>query len=201
MKTEQNNFMKLIKNIFLYFSAFIPLFVLLLIKLLVDIVNQNLTFNFLNTFNICLLSVMIVCGIIGILWNTKYGKYKEQTIIVKDSKEITDQYFLQYFSLFVMFAIPLDISFYNEFFIYLIILIFIAIVYINGELFYINPLLNLLGYRFFDTTFVDENGESQSAKIFSKQKLEISHSYVIKKKSNNFAFVEIKKKIEKSRKR
>lgn len=181
--------MKLIKNIFLYLSAFIPLFVLLATKLLVDIFNNNLSFNFLNIFNLCLLFAMILCGIVGILWNTKFGKYKELKITVKSSKEITDQYFLQYFSLFVMFAIPLDISYYNEFFIYIIVLIFIGIVYINGELYYINPLLNILGYRFFDTSFVCENGDEITAKIFSKHKLENGKRYLIKKKSDNFAFV------------
>src|SRR5574344_842278 len=181
--------MKLIKNIFLYLSAFIPLFVLLATKLLVDIFNNNLSFNFLNIFNLCLLFAMILCGIVGILWNTKFGKYNELKITVKSSKEITDQYFLQYFSLFVMFAIPLDISYYNEFFIYIIVLIFIGIVYINGELYYINPLLNILLYRFFYTSFFCENGYKITAKIFSKHKLENGKRYLIKKKSDNFAFV------------
>ena len=68
--------MKFLKNLFLYFSAFIPLFVLLVVKLLVDIFNNNLTFNFLNIFNLSLLFLMIALGIVGILWNTKFSKEK-----------------------------------------------------------------------------------------------------------------------------
>ena len=180
--------MKFLKNVFLYFSAFIPLFVLLLVKLLVDIINKNLTLNFLNTFNICLLLDLIIFGVIGILWNTIYSKEKVLQITITNAEEITDKYFLQYFSLFVMFAIPLDISYFNEFFVYIIILIFIGIVYIKSGLFYINPLLNILGFRFFDTEYVVD-GETRKAKIFCRKKLIKNQTYCVKIKNEHFAFI------------
>ena len=181
--------MKFFKNLFLYFSAFIPLFVLLEVKLIVDIFNNNLTWNFLNIFNISLLSVMIILGTFGILWNTIWSREKIIEITVKSSTEITDKYFLQYFSLFVMFAIPLDISYFNEFFIYLLILIFIAIVYINCSLYYINPLLNILGFRFFDVIYINKNGETLSTKIFCKHKISPQKNYCVKIKNEHFAFI------------
>jgi hypothetical protein len=181
--------MKFLRNLFLYFSAFVPLFVLLFVKIIVDIANQNLTFNFLNTLNLCLLCSMIILGIFGLFWNTTLSDEKEVIIKVKKSKNITDQYFLQYFSLFVLFAVPLDISYVNEFCIYLIVLVFIGIVYINSGLYYINPLLNILGYKFYDVTFVSqETGKQREAKIFSKQDL-LKTNYVVKIKNDNFAFV------------
>lgn len=181
--------MKFLKNLFLYFSAFIPLFVLLVIKLLVDIFNDNLSWNFLNTFNLVLLLILIISGVLGILWNTIWSNEKVLKIEVKTSEEITDKYFLQYFSLFVMFAVPLDISYFNEFFIYIIILIFIGIVYIKCCLFYINPLLNILGFRFFDTTYIDENGNEKKAKIFCRTKIYPNNSYDVKIKNEHFAFI------------
>lgn len=181
--------MKFLKNLFLYFSAFIPLFFLLDIKLLVDIINSNLTFNFLNTFNLCLLVLLIVLGVVGILWNTIYSKQKVIRVTIKNANDITDKYFLQYFSLFVMFAIPLDISYFNEFCVYIIILIFIGIVYINCGLYFINPLLNILGYRFFDTEYVDENGQTKNVKLFCKQKPKTNGEYFVKIKNEHFAFI------------
>lgn len=186
--------MKFFKNLFLFFSAFIPLFVLLLVKLLIDILNGNLTFNFLNTFNIALHCILILLGIIGIFWNTKFSKAKVIEITVQNCQDITDKYFLQYFSLFVMFAIPLDIAYFNEFFVYMIILAFIGIVYINCRLFYINPLLNILGFRFFETTYVDENGEEKSIKIFCKDKLSSGKKYQVKINNEHFSFVSKNKK-------
>lgn len=186
--------MKFLKNLFLYFSAFIPLFLLLAVKLLVDILNNNLSWNFLNIFNLLLLFTMIVCGIFGILWNTVWSQEKVIKIKVQKSEEITDKYFLQYFSLFVMFAIPLDISYFNEFLIYIIVLIFIGVVYIKCCLFYINPLLNILGFRFFNTTYVDENGATKTAKIFCRNKILNNETYNVKIKNEHFAFISNYKK-------
>ena len=181
--------MKFFKNLFLYFSAFIPLFVLLAIKLLVDIINENLTFNFLNTFNLALLFLLVGLGIVGIFWNTRFSKKSIFKIKVQSAKEISDQYFLQYFSLFVLFAVPLDISYFNEFCVYVVILIFIGIVYINCGLYYINPTLNILGYRFFDTTYINDDGSTSSAKIFCKEKIQANQTYVVQIKNEHFAFI------------
>ncbi len=131
---------------------------------------------------------LIIFGIVGLLWNTKFSKQKTQKIQIVSAKEITDQYFLQYFSLFVLFAIPLDLSYYNEFFVYIIVLVFISIVYMNCGLYYINPTLNILGYHFYDTTYIDKNGNKQTAKIFSKNALMQNQFCVVKIKNKNFAF-------------
>ena len=193
--------MKFFKNLFLYFSAFIPLFFLLFVKIIVDIINGNLTFNVLNTINLCLLSSAILCGVYGIFWNTILSSYKNYNVKLVSAEDITDKYFLPYFSLFVMFAVPLDISYFNEFCIYLLVLIFIGIVYINCGLYYINPLLNILGYKFYNTTFVDlETGETRTGKIFCKEKLALNtKTYNIQIKNENFAFVvRDKNKLKKS---
>lgn len=181
--------MKFIKNLFLYFSAFVPLFVLLFVKLVVDMLNNNLTLNVLNTINLCLLVTMIVCGIFGLFWNTKLTDEKSHIVKIKSATDITDQYFLQYFSLFVLFAVPLDITYINEFCIYILVLIFIGIVYIKCKTFYINPLLNILGYRFYSVTLeVLETGKLREVKIFCKEEIEKSN-YEIKILNDNFAFV------------
>lgn len=88
-----------------------------------------------------------------------------------------------------MFAIPLDIWYFSEFAVFLMIIVLIGIVYINCGLYYINPLLNILGYRFFDTTYKDENGATCSAKIFCKTEIVKNRHYKVKIKNNHFAFI------------
>lgn len=187
--------MRIFKNLFLYFSSFIPLYFLLIVKLLVDILNGNLTFDVLNIVSLSMNGLLILLGIVGFLWNTKFSKSTEIEVKVKSATDITDKYFLQYFSLFVLFAVPFDISYFNEFFIYIIVLVFIGVVYINCGLFYINPFLNILGYRFFETTYVAENGETKVIKIFSKKSLTQGETYKVKFDNKHFAFVicEVKK--------
>lgn len=182
----------MIKNLLLYISAFVPMYVLVFVKLIVEIINQNLTFNVLNTLNFITLLLLIVGGIIGLLRNVKYNKDEAIEIQILNKKNITDQHFLGYFSLFVFFAIPLDLYLVSAYCVYVLVLIFIGIVYINNSLYYINPLLNLLGYNFYDIEYKDlATGEVKNAKMFYKGNLIVENkTYFAKVKNKHFCFVD-----------
>ena len=120
--------MTFIKNLLLYISAFMPMYFLIFIKLIVEICNDNLHFNVLNTINLVTLLLLIILGVVGLLWNIHFEKDKSKEIIILDKQNITDQHFLGYFSLFVFFAIPLDLANMSNYFIYVAILILIGIV-------------------------------------------------------------------------
>ena len=159
--------MNFLKNLLLYISAFMPMYILIFIKLVVEIVNSNLSFNVLNTLNFITLVMLIALGVLGLFWNIKFNKEKSIEIVILSKENITDQHFLGYFSLFVFFAIPLDLAIMSNFFIYVAILILIGIVYINNSLYYINPLLNILGYNFYNITYHEVGkSEKRNAKIF-----------------------------------
>ena len=178
------------KDFFLFLSAFVPMFVLIFVKLVVDMMNNNLTFNVLNTLNFVTLILLIALGIFGLIWNihSKEGT-KEITIITKSN--ITDQHFLGYFSLFVLFALQLDLSLVSGYCVFVLIIIFIGIVYIKNALFYINPLLNILGYNFYDITYtVEGNSEKRQTKMFYKGELKEGKPYYINIKNDNFTFID-----------
>ena len=74
-------------------------------------------------------------------------------------------------------------------------MIFLAIVYIKNSLYYINPLLNILGYNFYDVCFMIENDEKKyNAKIFVKGFLEENRRYYANIKRPNFTFITTHKK-------
>ena len=188
--------MTFIKNLLLYISAFMPMYFLIFIKLIVEICNDNLHFNVLNTINLVTLLLLIILGVVGLLWNIHFEKDKSKEIIILDKQNITDQHFLGYFSLFVFFAIPLDLANMSNYFIYVAILILIGIVYINNSLYYINPLLNILGYNFYNIKYKEIGSEEvRSAKIFYRGKLDLENkTYWVKLKNINFAFIDKKPK-------
>lgn len=193
----QNIFMKnKIKNLFLYISAFVPMYVLVFVKLIVEIANQNLSFNILNTLNFVTLLLLIVFGIVGIVWNVSFSKSESINVKIVSKKNITDQHFLGYFSLFVFFAIPLDLSLVSAYCVYVLVLIMIGIVYINNALFYINPLLNILGYNFYDIEYLEEGSEDiKSAKIFFRGEFLIEDkTYWVNVKNQHFCFIDKKHK-------
>ena len=158
-----------------------PMYVLVFVKLVVEIINNNLSFNVLNTINFATLLLLIIGGVIGLLWNVKYNNEKSNEIIILKSENITDKHFLGYFSLFVFFAIPLDLSLVSAYCVYVLVLIFIGIVYINNSLY----------YNFYDIEYRDvDSGEIKQAKIFFKGEPELGKPYFAKVKNKHFCFID-----------
>lgn len=185
--------MKHLKNIFLFLSAFVPMFVLILLKLIIDIINHNLSFNVLNTLNLITLLFLILSGLGGLYWNVCDNKSVKRIHLIS-AQNITDKHFFGYFSLFVLFALQLDLSLISGYCTFIFIMIFIAIVYIKNSLYYINPLLNILGYNFYDVYFAVENDDKRyNAKIFVKGFLEENKRYYANIKRPNFTFISNKK--------
>ncbi len=159
------------EKILLYISSFVPMYLLLLIKILVEILNHNLTFNVLNTTMIVLLSVLIISGSIGLYTCINSPKNKVSTVTIKSFENITDQHFLGYFSLFVLFSLTFEIERVSMAIVFVLIIVLVGIVYINSDLFYINPLLNILGYTFYNIEYYTADNTLHSLKIFYKGEL------------------------------
>lgn len=182
----------LLKNLLLYISAFVPMYVLVFVKLVVEIINGNLSFNILNTINLITLLILFSLGVVGILWSVFWSNEESVKIKIISKENITDRHFLGYFSLFVFFAIPLDLSLVSAYCVYLLVLVMIGIVYINNSLYYINPLLNILGYSFYDIEYCIEGSEEiRKGKIFYKgDYLTEGKSYWVKIKNQHFSFID-----------
>ena len=167
-----------------------PMYILIFLKLIIDIICSNKSFNTLNTINIITLLLFIVLGIVGVMWNILYSNESAREITLISIDNITDQHFLGYFSLFVLFALQLDLTFVSGYCTYVLIIILIGIVYIKNSLFYINPLLNILGYSFYDITYQEnENKEKIKTRIFCRKKINVNKKYIVKIKNENFAFL------------
>ncbi len=183
-------------KICLYLSSFLPMYLLLMTKILLEIVNKNLTFNILNSIMLGLLFLLVLSGGIGLYLAIKRPKSRGQKIVVVEKENITDQHFLGYFSLFVLFALTFEIEYISMAVVFVLIILLVGIVYVKSQLFYINPLLNILGYSFYNITFYTDNKEDlRKAKIFFKGDL-ITHkkTYFVKELQENLCFVDKKKK-------
>lgn len=184
----------MIKNLLLYISAFIPMYFLILVNLIIEIINGNLTFNVLNTSMLIMLLILIALGISGLVFTIKFHNEKTTEIKIINLKNTTDQHFLGYFSLFVLFALSFELEKVSYAVVFIIILIFVGIVYINSGLYYINPFLNILGFNFYDITYkIKGEEETHAAKIFYRGKLDIQNGhYRVNLKNENFTFIDRK---------
>ena len=185
---------KILRDIFLYFSAFVPMYFLIQVKFLVDLFLGNVE---ANAFTICVLVfllLLIILGVIGLLWNIIWCRDESVDVVIKTSKNITDQHFLGYLSIFILFALSFDLTKVSMFCIFLFILIFVGIVYVNNKLFYINPFLNILGFNFYEITYqCDGDTENKTAKIFYRGELKAVNKHCrIKLKNDHFSFIDKK---------
>lgn len=184
------------KKIFLFLSSFIPMYVLIIIKLLLEIINGNLHFNILNTFMLIFLVVLIILGLLGIYLNIFQNKAKEIKINIVKVENLTDQHFLGYFSLFVLFSLSFDLEYISMAVVFVVVLVLIGIVYVNNDLFYINPFLNLLGFNFYNVTYTKKGASTpKTIKLFCRGELKENIDILVKIECDNFSFVDKNKKV------
>jgi len=175
---------KFLFKLSLFLSAFTPLYLLVTLNLVLEIINDNLHFNVLNTTLLVLMIILITCGIIGVIVLLKFNGTGNQ-ILMLDYSNITDQHFLGYFSLFVLFALSFDLSKVSYSCVFLLIQILIALVYIKNNMFYINPLLNIIGYSLFNITYKDiSSNEIITTKVFYKGNFKGRENYILASKLN-----------------
>lgn len=182
-------------KIILFVSAFVPMYAVFFLILLVEIINNNLRWNITNRVVFVTLIVLMLVGIVGLIWLIKKSKKRYKHIKIISQKNVTDEHFLNYFSLFVLLALTFDLSKICFIFALALILIFIGVVYIRNNIFYVNPLLNILGYSFYDIVF-EEEGKEKELRIFYKGEL-VAGDYKLFTTHKNLYFVERFEKKEK----
>ena len=163
-------------------------------KKMLELINKNLPLNKTNLIVMLTLIVLILIGTIGLIIVINWSGKKYSKIKIISKKNITDQHFLNYFSLFVLLALTFDLSKFCLICVFVAILIFIGIVYIKNNIFYINPMLNILGYSFYDIIYIDSKGKEKEIRIFYKGELEIENiEYKLYKNNKNLYFLKKKK--------
>lgn len=183
------------QKIILFISAFVPMYILFLINLIVEIINDNLHFNIVNTCVLISLTILLLVGTIGLKIIISFKDISGEKIKIISKKNITDQHFLNYFSLFVLLALTFDLSKICFVCVLVIILIFIGVVYVKNNIFYVNPLLNILGYSFYDIIYIDKSNEEKEVRIFYKGELKVGDiKYELFNKNRNLNFLKECKK-------
>ncbi len=160
-----------ILNVCLYISSFVPLYLLVIIKTGIEMLNDNLHFNITNTTLLILMIVLTIMGMFGVGGFVRYETKRVSEVRILSCHNTTDQHFLGYFSLFVLFALTFDLSKVSMSVVYIIILVLIGVVYVRNNLYSINPLLNIMGYSFYEVTYLDSGGAEHSSQMFYKGKL------------------------------
>ena len=83
------------KNILLYLSAFIPMYGLIILKQIIEMIVGNIKTNFLNFFVIIVLIIVIILGLIGLKLEVYNNHKKAIKIKIVNKKNTTGQHFFR----------------------------------------------------------------------------------------------------------
>ena len=166
------------------------MYILFLTNLIVELINKNLTFNVTNTIVLVSLIVLMLIGLIGLFVIISNKNCERESIKVLTKKNLTDQHFLNYFSLFVLLALTFDLSKVCFVCVFIVIVVFIGIVYIKNNIYYVNPLLNILGFSFYDITYIDSNGKEKELRIFHRGEVIVGNNYRLNRSKRNLNFLQ-----------
>ncbi|HIS88786.1 TPA: hypothetical protein IAA87_05140 [Candidatus Avigastranaerophilus faecigallinarum] len=158
MKNRLNNLIRWI----LFFIAYYPLFLILLIqhsKLIDRIFAWDFTnFRFIELNDVFLWGIilgLIIFAIITIFLkfqnNTNTIQYK--VLSIKDISHETLNYILTYLIVFL----SLDMNSPKMILSIILLLFIIGLIYINSNMLYVNPILQLLGYSIYELTVTRHN--------------------------------------------
>lgn len=164
--------MSKITKLALALSCFLPLFFIFGIKNLCAVINTfsnienvNILQNFLYQnnvfyFNAILFTIWIMLffiGICGIKCFTKTflkaKKMSKEIVVLDKAENITAEHYFTYFSLFVLSFFEVNPTHIKDILVFLFIMILIIWVYIANDMYFVNPILNFLGYKSFSITY------------------------------------------------
>ena len=175
--------LKNMKKLSLAISCFIPLYLILAVKNIIALcsaITDKCGFNII--FNSVVVAVWIVAIVIG-LSGIKAFKHdfldaqeaSKKKVKILEAENVTNQYYFTYFSLFVISFFSIDSTQLLDLCVLLFLMAMIIIVYVKNDMYFINPVLNIQGYKCFSVTVTQPgNGEAKTSrvyKVFSKTNL------------------------------
>lgn len=172
MKNRLNNFIRWI----LFFIAYYPLFLILLIqnsKLIDRVFNWNfVNFKFIelnDTFiwGVILGLIIFVIIIVFLRFQLNTNTIQYKIISIKDISHETLNYILTYLIAFL----SLDMNNPKIILCIGILLFIIGVIYINSNMLYVNPILQLLGFSIYEL-IVTRNNTNDKCKIITISKIE-----------------------------
>ena len=150
------------KKIIMYLSAFLPMFWLVLIKdyaiILKDaIIGDREYTDLLNVQLFIVLGVVILISIFAVILISGNKNLSNDLVIVTKVTNRTAEYYLGYFSLFVLELFAFSFTEIVDIIVMSILLLLLGIVYIKNGLFFINPTMNIFRSFIFEVEFSDGN--------------------------------------------
>jgi len=182
------------KKIILYLSAFLPMLLIMWIREsvspLLDIWAGKLEWADLSPSPLLIAELMLMIGIASALFllmksNRKVATKKIKIDVVKNR---TAEYYLAYYSLFILSLIGFSLTEVRDIIVLILLLTVLGIVYIKNELYFINPTINIFRSFIYEVEYSSEK-EKIGKLLISKDKLKTNQIVDIEVSEFEFTFV------------
>lgn len=186
----------------MYISAFLPMFLIMWIKEIMigirNVIEKPWRYSWDSIYlNPYLIGELIFLAIISIFFvcllkrNKKTGVY---TISLKTVKNRSAEYYLAYYSLFILALIEFSLTDPIDLIVLALLLLVLGIVYIKNDLFFMNPTINIFQSYIYEVEYETEQAMITKL-IISPEKL--SEGNVIDIDISEFEFTFLRRKHEK----
>lgn len=182
------------KKIIMYFSAFLPMFWLILIKdyatILKDAIAGEVPYSDLLSIQLfVVLGIVLLVTVITIILISGNKNLSNDLVVATKVTNRTAEYYLGYFSLFILELFAFSFTDIVDIIVMSILLLLLGIVYVKNGLFFINPTLNIFRSFIFEVEFSD--GNSIRTKILiCKEKIKQGDSLYVDISNYDFTFAQ-----------
>ena len=189
------------RKLVMYISAFLPMFLIMWIKEVLigirNVIEKPWRYSwesiYLNPYLIAELVLVIIIGVL-IAWLLKRNKKTSTyTISLKTVKNRSAEYYLAYYSLFVLALIEFSLTDPIDLIVLVLLLLVLGVVYIKNNLFFMNPTINIFQSYIYEIEYMT-NQATISKLIISPVKL--SEGNIIDIDVSEFEFTFFRRKHE-----
>lgn len=154
----------MVRKVAMYLSAFLPMLFILWVKEILLFIQKIVykpevyTWSSLykNPFLISEIAFMLLIGCYVLLLIKNNKKTATYRITLKKVKNRTTEYYLAYYSLFILALIEFSLSDVIDLVVIAMLLIVLGVVYIKNDLFFINPTINIFQSFIYEIEYDDD---------------------------------------------
>ena len=172
------------RRIMLFVSSYIPLYILLILKNIVERIKtisgffmqlKSATFfDEINDYALVILLLMTIISIIYLFCLTKKTDNSHQ-YEVREINDQTGTVYFNYISVYLLSCIGLSLNSFADVFVLAFLMLLIGFIYVNNRMTYMNPVLQLFQYRIYEGTLFSpsSNTEIKNAIVICHKDLQI----------------------------
>lgn len=153
----------------LFISSYIPLYILMIFKNffertteegrfinIMEKLKSAVFFDEINDYSIIILVIFCASSYIYLNLKLKQAPHEKYYVIKYISDESSNYYF-NYISIYLLSCLGLSLNRIVDVFVFVFLMIIVGYIYITNNMLYMNPTLQLIGFKVYDTLVESES--------------------------------------------